>query len=58
MSPERIQGKLPREEEAYKKADMWSIGVLLYVLITGTPPFEGRTNEELYTNICKGEFLF
>jgi hypothetical protein len=35
MSPERIQGKLDNDTEAFKKADMWSVGVLLYILITG-----------------------
>lgn len=37
---------------------MWSVGVILYILISGRPPFEGKNNEELYTNIVKGEFLF
>ena len=37
---------------------MWSVGVLLYILITGQPPFDGKTIDELYENICKGEFLF
>ena len=58
MSPERIQGKLENDSEAFKKADMWSVGVLLYILITGQPPFDGKTVDELYENICKGEFLF
>lgn len=35
MSPERIQGKLDSETESQKKADMWSVGVLLYILISG-----------------------
>jgi serine/threonine protein kinase len=46
MAPERIQGT--SRSEYYQKADIWSLGVLLYLLITGTPPFMGVTNEELY----------
>ncbi len=37
---------------------MWSVGVLLYILISGTPPFEGKSSEELYEKICAGEFSF
>jgi calcium-dependent protein kinase len=37
---------------------MWSVGVLFYVLITGNPPFDGKTNEELYEKICSAEFTF
>jgi serine/threonine protein kinase len=37
---------------------MWSVGVLLYILITGHPPFEGKTIDELYEKISKGEFIF
>ena len=37
---------------------MWSVGVLLFILITGQPPFGGKTIDELYENISKGEFLF
>ena len=58
MSPERIQGKLDNDVDAFKKADMWSVGVLLYILIIGLPPFDGKTVDELYENISKGEFLF
>ncbi len=36
MSPERIQGKLDCSNiDSLKKADMWSVGVLLYILIAG-----------------------
>ncbi len=58
MSPERIQGKLDNEFESFKKADMWSVGVLLFTLIAGVPPFDGKTNDELYEKISAGEFSF
>jgi calcium-dependent protein kinase len=37
---------------------MWSVGVLLYTLIAGHPPFEGRSNEELYQKIVSGDYVF
>ena len=42
--------------EALKKADIWSIGVILYLLVSGKLPFEAKTNEELVEKIKKGDF--
>ncbi|EGR31185.1 protein kinase domain protein [Ichthyophthirius multifiliis] len=38
-----------------KKADVWALGVLLYVLITGQYPFKASSDNELYKKIksCK-----
>ncbi|GAB6020802.1 hypothetical protein CHUAL_003460 [Chamberlinius hualienensis] len=48
MAPEIVQRK-PHG----KPADMWSSGVMLYVLLSGTLPFYG-TKERLYESICSG----
>lgn len=39
MAPEVIQG------EYTQLCDMWSVGVILYLLLTGVPPFLGREKE-------------
>mmetsp|Transcript_21242 Transcript_21242/g.30050 ORF Transcript_21242/g.30050 Transcript_21242/m.30050 type:complete len:428 (-) Transcript_21242:1956-3239(-) len=39
------------------KADMWSIGVIVYILLSGYQPFRGN-EEELKQNICQGIFKF
>ena len=38
--------------------DMWSVGVLLWVLIDGFPPFEGRDNKEIRERTCIGRAKF
>ena len=40
------------------KADVWSMGVLLFVLVTGIMPFKACTVEELNKAILKGKFEF
>ena len=40
-------------EEAYdNKVDLWAAGILTYVLLSGTTPFNGRTKEDVYYEVC------
>ena len=49
MAPEVIQRK------AYgKPVDVWSTGVLLHILLSGTLPFLG-TKDRLYESVCAGK---
>ncbi|KAF8428383.1 kinase-like domain-containing protein [Tirmania nivea] len=47
----------PKREHRYNQAvDMWSIGVVIFVLLTGKPPFEAKNQDEVYERIMTGNF--
>lgn len=33
------------------KCDMWSAGVLMYVILSGTVPFPGTSHQEIFNNV-------
>jgi len=40
------------------KVDMWSIGVIIYILLAGYAPFGGKPKQVLFERILRGEFSF
>lgn len=39
-----------------KEVDMWSVGVISYILLCGFPPFYGDTVPQLFEQILNGRF--
>lgn len=52
MAPEVLNG------EYTEKCDVWSLGVILYIMLCGIPPFCGRTDEEIASHILNSNLSF
>jgi len=51
MAPEILNGKRYNH-----KADVWSLGVVFFEMITGFTPFTGRDKRDLINNLEKGVY--
>ncbi|QEU59283.1 Rad53 [Kluyveromyces lactis] len=60
VAPEVIDGKNAEDKtnrDLYSSlVDMWSIGCLVYVILTGHLPFSGQSQNELFKQIKRGSY--
>ena len=52
IAPEVIQ------QNYDEKCDIWSCGIILYILLCGYPPFNGPSNNDIYSAIQHSKLLF
>jgi len=52
IAPEVLKGSYTTQ------CDNWSMGVVLFIMLSGKPPFGGKSNKEIIDNVLKGEYSF
>ncbi len=50
LAPEIIDGSYD------EKCDIWSLGVILYILVTAVPPFDGDDDKEIINSVKKHKY--
>ncbi|XP_017785824.1 PREDICTED: death-associated protein kinase related-like [Nicrophorus vespilloides] len=53
-----VSPEILRYDPITLKADIWSVGVLSYVLLTGFTPFSADDKQQTYLNISQGDVTF
>lgn len=56
-SPYYVAPEVLRKHYSHE-ADMWSLGVILYILLSGLPPFWGDTEDQIFKMVLKGHVDF
>ena len=52
VAPEVLKGDYDNS------CDIWSLGIILYILLCGYPPFEGDNNKEIFKNVLNQQLKF
>ena len=58
LSPELVSSKTIITGKILKSNDIWAIGVITYVMLTGRVPFAGKSNKEIFCNIVSQKLSF
>jgi len=57
-SPGYVSPEILRKIPYGTKTDMWSIGVIFFILLGGYPPFQNADQSKQFDNIKKGQYKF
>ena len=57
-TPDYIAPEIIQEVPYGFSVDWWALGVLLYEMLAGQPPFDADTEDELFPAILRNEVLF
>jgi len=57
-TPEFLSPEVVNFDPIETATDMWSVGVICYVLLSGFSPFLGETDSETFSNITSGQWDF
>jgi len=52
VAPEVLKGDYD------EKCDLWSIGAITYIMLSGEPPFSGKSNNEIFKKIMNEDISF
>ena len=52
LAPEMVEGRSPDE-----RVDLWTLGILCYEFLVGSPPFEEAEQEMTNRRICKYKYV-
>ncbi len=53
LAPEMVEGRSHDE-----RVDLWTLGILCYEFLVGSPPFEEEKQDMTYRRICKSGLIF
>jgi calcium-dependent protein kinase len=52
IAPEVLKGSYTTQ------CDTWSMGVVMYIMLSGRPPFGGKNNNEILQSVMDGKYDF
>lgn len=52
VAPEVLRGSYD------EKCDIWGVGVIMFILLSGTPPFNGKDDDAIMKAVAKGNYEF